>query len=124
MKIFEFIDTYCGDLMAQVKREKELLDLSCYPYDEVLTDIDGNRKPAIYIDGKLIPIEEVLGMCREDFIETYKLPSAAESYDNYIDNLNLVEGEEAVSYLRIKLQQEMERVIRENQNGVMLEADF
>ena len=42
MKIFQFIEKYCQDLITEARQKKQLVDLSEFPHDGVETDIEGN----------------------------------------------------------------------------------
>lgn len=100
MRIFEFIDKYCSDLVEAHKRKAKLVDLAEFPHDYTVTDVEGNVIPVINIDGVDVPIHDVFTLDRQDFIAIYKLPTAAEAYDNYVGNLEILEGEEALSRIR------------------------
>lgn len=110
MNIFAFIDQYCQDIIEKVKADKRLVDLSGFPCDEVIVDGKGKSIPVVYVDGVPIPIKDFFSMTKADFLNDYKLPSANEAYDNYLDNFTILEGEAVLSQLRISLQAEMERL--------------
>ena len=110
MKIFEFIDKYCSDIVREWHNRKKLIDLQDYPYDEIVEDSKGVSVPVVYIDGVPVPIMEFFTTAREDFVKLYKMPSAEEAYDNYIRNFEILEGEEALSKVRMAMQAESERL--------------
>lgn len=110
MRMFAFIEEYCKDIIDKIHEDKKLVDLSGFPYDELITNSKGQQIPVVYVDGVAIPIRDFFTMTRTDFINDYKLPSAAESYDNYLENFTILEGEAALSQLRLSLQDEMNRL--------------
>ena len=110
MRIFQFIDEYCADIIKQVAEKKSLIDMSEFPHDEIITDAEGRKFPAILVDGVPIPINDLFTMERADFIKEWNLPSAAEAFDNYLSNIEILEGAEAVAQVRVALQTEMSRI--------------
>lgn len=110
MRIYTFIDQYCKDIVERVHKEKQLVDLEVFPYDEIITSGNGKKVPVVYVDGVAIPIRDFFIMTRSDFINDYKLPSAGEAYDNYLDNFTILEGEDVLSQIRISLQEEVNRL--------------
>ena len=110
MRIFEFIGKYCQDIVDKVRADKQLVDLTGFPYDELITNKKGQAIPVVYVDGVAVPIKDFFTMTKSDFVEDYKLPSAAESYDNYLENFTILEGEAALSRVRLSLQDEVDRL--------------
>lgn len=110
MRIFEFIDKYCSEIVKAAREKKELLDLTAFPFDDFMTDNDGVTYPAILVDTILIPIEDIFTLNRDDFVRIHTVPHAGEAYDNYVANLCILEGEDAVSHIRLVLQAESRRV--------------
>lgn len=110
MRIYAFIEQYCGDIIAEAQERKQVIDLSEFPYDELITDNEGKVYPAINIDGVMVPLNDLFVLERVDFISEWKLPSAAESYDNYMANMEVLEGEEAVAKIRLALKAEADRL--------------
>lgn len=110
MKIFEFIDKYCSDLVEQSKTEKSLIDFSEFAHDAVITDIEGVQIPVVCVDGLDIPVSDFLSLDKEDFINVWKTPACAEAYDNYISALEILEGEDALSRIRKAIMAEKERL--------------
>ncbi len=110
MKIYTFIEQFCSDIIKEVQERKQVIDLTEFPYDEIVTDNEGKKYPAINIDGIMVPLNDLFVMERVDFIREWKLPSAAESYDNYMSNMDVLEGEEAVAKIRLALKAEADRL--------------
>ena len=110
MRIYEFMSKYCQDIIDEAHMRRNLIDLSDYPYDELIPDSSGKLVPVIYIDGVAVPLGEIFTTSREDFVDTYKLDHAGEAYDNYIRNFEILEGEEALSRIRLAMQQEADRL--------------
>lgn len=108
MFIGEFAQVFCQDLIAKHKELKSLIDLEEYPYDDIVEDTFGERVPCINIDSIMVPIRDLLTMDKVDFVKFYTMPHAAECYDNYIGNLQLIEGEEALFHIRKVLEAEFE----------------
>lgn len=110
MFIYTFIEQYCQDIMTDVRARKQTIDLTEFPYDEMITDSEGKKYPAINIDGVFVPINDIFTMERDDFVKEWKLPSALESYNNYMANMDVLEGEEAVAKIRLALRREVDRI--------------
>ena len=113
MKIFQFIEKYCQDLITEARQKKQLVDLSEFPHDGVETDIEGNRIPVVYVDGESVPVSDFFTIDKNDFVNTWKLKSAAEMYSNYISALEILEGEEAVNRIRNAILCEKERLAQD-----------
>lgn len=113
MTIFAFIDQYCQDLVEEHKRKAKLIDLAEFPHDYTITDVDGKVIPVINVDSVDVPISDIFTLDRSDFLAFYKLPSAAEAYDNYVSNLEILEGEEALSRIRNSIILERERLSKD-----------
>lgn len=100
MRIYEFIDKYCKDLVDESKERKSLIDLAEFPHDDTIIDVEGNTIPVVIIDGESVPVADFLTMFKDDFLHVWKLPGAEVAYDNYIGALEVLEGEEALSRIR------------------------
>ena len=100
INIFQFITDYCQDLVDNFKKEKELIDLSEFAHDAIITDVEGNRIPVVLVDNQEIPVSDFLTLDRKDFLHQWKTDGCPEAYDNYISALEIMEGEEALSRIR------------------------
>lgn len=110
MKIYDFIAQYCQDIVKDAAEKRKLVDLSEFPYDEIKM-VKGVAVPIVYIDGVEVPIRDFLMLQRRDFIFQYQsLPSAGECYDNYLENFTILEGEQALSNVRLSLMEENNRI--------------
>lgn len=110
MRIYAFIEQFCSDIIAEAQERKQVIDLTEFPYDELIADSEGKLYPAINIDGIMVPLNDLFVLERLDFISEWKLPHAAESYDNYMSNMEVLEGEEAVAKIRLALKAEADRL--------------
>lgn len=110
MRIFQFIDEYCKDLVEEHNQQKKFIDLSEYIHDDVISDADGNLVPVIYIDGNPVPIKDILSMHKDDFIHAYNYPSSALMYDSYLQNFEIFEGKEVLSMVRDKIKSTIEKL--------------
>ena len=100
MKIFQFMEEYCQDLLQADKERKELLDMTVFPHDGVEQSPDGKDVPVVYVGDLSVPVSEFFTMSRDDFLYTYKDPKAAECYDNYVSALEIIEGEAVINMVR------------------------
>lgn len=100
MKIFQFMEEYCQDLLQADKERKELLDMTVFPHDGVEQSPDGKDVPVVYVGDLSVPVSEFFTMSRDDFLYTYKDPKAAECYDNYVSALEIIEGEDVINMVR------------------------
>lgn len=100
MKIYEFMAQYCQDIVNDVKTKKTMIDLSEFPYDEIIKDDNGNEVCVIYIDSMPVPIMDVISMSKDDFLNAYKYPHSAECFENYVSNLEILEGTDAINKVR------------------------
>ena len=110
MRIFQFIEEYCKDLVEKSKQKKSLLDLSEFPHDGFIDDVEGNKIPVVYIDGESVPVSDFFTMDKRDFCHTWKLQSASETYDAYMSVLEISEGEEVVNRIRNAILAEKEKL--------------
>ena len=115
MKIFQFISEYCQDLVDEVKLQRQLVDLSEYPHDSIITDAEGNDIPVVVVDSQNIPVSDFLTLDRSDFLAAYNLPSAAEAFDNYMDAFEILEGPEALNRIRNAILAEKDRLAQDVQ---------
>ncbi len=110
MKIFQFIEEYCQDLVKKAKEKASLIDLSEFPHDGFLEDITGARIPVIYVDGESVPVSDLFSMDKRDFVNTWKLPSSAQEYDNYMGLMLVLEGEDVINRIRNLVNAEKKRL--------------
>ena len=120
MKIFEFIEKYCKDLIEENRIKRELIDLEGFAHDLVITDSEGKKIPVVLIDGREVPVSDFLTLDRSDFLAAWKLPNAAEIFDNYISAIEILEGEDAVYRIRKSIEAEREYL----QQGIELVTEL
>lgn len=113
MRIFQFIEEYCKDLVEEHKRKKQLIDLSDFPHDGISVDVEGNEIPVVYIDGENVPVSDFFTMDKSDFLYTWKLPSAEEMFDNYLAAVEILEGEDVINRVRNAIDAERVRLEQE-----------
>lgn len=110
MKIREFATTYCADILAAAEKRSTLFEISQYPYDEIVTEDDGTPVPVVYTQSHVpIPVADILGMVREEFVRVWSQECVAE-YDNYLSNFIILEGEEVLSSIRNAIRAEQDRI--------------
>ena len=100
MRIFEFIDKYCADLVEKAKQKAKLIDFSDFPHDSIDTDATGEEIPVVYVDNLHIPVIDFLSLDKDEFLKAYKTPGAEEAYVNYISALEILEGEDIINRVR------------------------
>lgn len=100
MKIFAFIEKYCSDLVEDAKVKSDILDLSNFPHDAEITDESGAKVQVIYVNKYAIPIMDILSLDKEEFIRAYPGIDNAEAFDNYISNVTMLEGLDAIMRVR------------------------
>lgn len=100
MRMFQFIDTYCQDLVDASRKRSQLVDLSEYPHDGFIEDTSGETVPVVFIDGESVPIHDIITLEKNDFLNAWKLPSAGETFDQYISLLEIMDGADAISRIR------------------------
>ena len=110
MRIFQFIEEYCKDLVQDAKVKRALLDLSEFPHDGFAEDVEGNKVPVVYVDGESVPISDFFSLDKADFCHVWKLPSAEETYDSYMSLVVVLEGEEAINRVRNAILEEKKRL--------------
>ena len=110
MRIFEFIDKYCQDLVEANNASRQLVDLSEFPHDDVITDLEGKKIPIVIAEGHEIPINDFFTSTRDDFMRMWQFPSAGQVYDNYNEALEILEGEDVIDHVRKVMAQERERL--------------
>ena len=110
MRIYEFIDKYCQDLVEKRRKMDTLISLEEFPHDDVVEDEDGVKVPVVIVDGNPIPVSDFLTMDKKDFLNAYKTPGCEEAFDNYVSALVILEGEEALLKIRNAILRETARL--------------
>lgn len=115
MKIYEFIDKYCQDILRDVRETGDLYGLDDLPNEGYKTTANGRKIPIVYIDGFQVPISDILTLDKEDFMKAYgSLPSALEVYNHYIEVVQLTEGEEVIAYIRNQVRANIQKIETES----------
>lgn len=110
MKLGEFCDKYCQDILARHQKAEKLFMADDFPYDEIITDESDTPFKVVYSETRRIPIWDILQMERQEFAKVYPAPSDLETYDNYCNSVILLEGEEALSEIRNTIRRELESI--------------
>lgn len=110
MRIFEFIDKYCADLVEKRNKLAALINLEEFPHDDVIDDDDGNKIPVVIVDGNPIPVADFLTLDKSDFLAVYRTQGCEEAFENYVSALVILEGEEALSKIRNMILRETARL--------------
>ena len=110
MRIFEFIDKYCKDLVDEQKVSTDLFDLKEFSHDAIIQDESGAEIPVVNVDNVQIPVADFISLDKSDFVQAWKTPGAGEAYDNYIEKLNIFEGREVVEKIRLQMQRSLDRL--------------
>lgn len=110
MNIKEFASQYCSDIMAEAKKRSEMFDLSGFSYDEVIKEDDGTEVRVVNTANYQIPIIDILGMDRVEFSKVWPYTECVDAYDTYVNNLIIVEGEDALTAVRNMLSREQEKI--------------
>ena len=114
MNIIEYINTYCQDMIEKHKKE-QVLDWTEFPYQDIVT-INDKPTPVIFINGHPVPVAQFLELSKDSFVSTYKYPDSGEIYDNYINNLNILEGPDVVCHYQMLAR----RAIDKNSENLIL----
>lgn len=100
MKLNEFIELYCKDIIINKKKQADLLDDDDFPYDDIIYDEDENPVKVVYSPAGDIPINDILGLDRSEFAKAYPSHGYLFAYDRYVDSIIILEGEEALLRIR------------------------
>lgn len=110
MRIREFTDKHCMDIVKESKQVASYLDSDDFSYDAVIEDIDGTPIKIIYAGPDEIPISDVLTLDKKDFIKIHPTLEASEAYDNYVESIIMLDGEEALSFIRNEVMKERSKI--------------
>lgn len=111
MRMREFVEKYCGDLQALYSETANLLEEDYdLPFDAEIEDDSGQKVKVVYAGNTAIPVMDIISTDRSDFIRMYPSFECRELYDQYIDGLIIVEGEEAINRIRNMIRREQDRV--------------
>lgn len=110
MKIYEFIDKYCQDLIRKNEVSKALVALDGLPSDGTIEDDEGMTVPVVFVDNESIPVSDFLTMEKVEFLRVWTTAGAEEAFDNYLSALTILEGAEALNKIRNSIFRETERL--------------
>lgn len=110
MRMREFIDKYCMDIVSDVKQRKSLLDSDDITYDAIIEEPDGSLVKIVYGGDEEIPVIDILTLDRQGFMKIHPSIAAVEAYDNYIASIVILEGEEALEHIRNEMLREQEAI--------------
>ncbi len=117
MKLMEFVDKYCSDLVEHYQEKNKALELDDLPYDDIIEDDTGEKIKVVYAGQKAIPVMDIISSTREDFAVLYPDFESRELYDRYIEQLVFWDGEEAVRHIQLMMRREQERVKAFNEDN-------
>lgn len=110
MRIYEFMDKYCQDLITEHHEKKDLIDLAQFPHDGFDTDDEGSKIAVVYSGGHNIPVQDFFTLRRDDFLSVWKHAEAAETFDNYVAGLEILEGIDVINKIRNQILAERKRL--------------
>lgn len=122
MKILEFAQKFCADLLDRFNKQKDLDLFAGYPYDEIIYDDDETPVRVVNTQSGQIPIADIIGMPRDDFAKVYPDEESLTAYDKYMSMFIFLEGEEAVNQVRNAIALEARRLEEYQVPGVGVEV--
>lgn len=94
MNIRQFIETYCKDIVSNITVMDLIMEDCNFPYED-FAEVDGKVTKVIYdASGAALPIRDILCFGEEDFKKIYSSPESQRAYDNYVANVQFIEGDE------------------------------
>lgn len=100
MKIQEFADKYYPEVTKEVKNINSLFTTDGFPYDEVIVDDEGVKIPVLNTSAYQIPLTDVFGLSRDEFIKIYQNEECVEVYDRYLSAYTILEGFDTLTYIQ------------------------
>ena len=123
MRMHEFVEKYCGDIKAIYSNTVDLLEEDYdLPFDAEIEDDSGQKVKVVFAGDTAVPVLDIVSTDRSDFIRMYPDFECRELYDQYIDGLVLLEGEEEVNRIRNMMKREQDRVDAFKQHNSFTEA--
>ena len=94
MNIREFIEKYCKDIVENITVMDLIMEDCNFPFEE-FAEVDGKVTKVIYdANGVALPIRDILCFGEEDFKKIYSSAESQKAYDNYVANVQFIEGDE------------------------------
>lgn len=112
MKIKEFVELFCQDIIAEVKVKKEVTPDITFTYDYTVPLEDGTEAKVINAGGYEIDINDILTLSEQDFSKAYPGAPAMEAYRNYLSNFIILEGEEILQIVRNNILRANQRIVK------------
>lgn len=109
MRIGEFLQKYCADIMETYNKYKDS-EILYKDYDEIIEDDDGFPIKVVWVDSQAIDIEHFFSMDDYDFTHTYDTPNALKAREQYLSKFNITEGFEAFFEELLKIQEEKKKI--------------
>lgn len=100
MKIQEFADKYYPEVTKEVKNINSLFTTDGFQYDEVIVDDEGVKIPVLNTSAYQIPLTDVFGLSRDEFIKIYQNEECVEVYDRYLSAYTILEGFDTLTYIQ------------------------
>ena len=110
MRIREFIDKYCMDIVKEAEQRKSLMDTDDLSYDNIIEEPDGSLIKIVYAGEEEIPVLDIITLDKKDFLKIHPSFAASRTYDQYIESIVILEGEEALEHMRNQMLREQERI--------------
>lgn len=121
MLIAEFEEAYCSDILSKKKKTSStLIDWTTLPYQEIITNDEGEKIPVVWIDGEPVYNRDFLEMERDEFIHVHKTPSAGVMFDRYTSEFEFIEGAEILTYYQNKAREEKARLLEDAEAAAAL----
>lgn len=104
MTLKQFYATHCKDIAERVARMHKKL----YPHPFDVTDVDEEGHTIFCIrasNDALIDVDELIFAGDDAFKEKYPFPEAQEAREKYLAKLKIFDGEDALHFLMIELEE-------------------
>lgn len=110
MNIQTYAKIHCRDILQKAEARKSFTDLANFPYDEIVESDDGVPVRVVNTQSGNIPIEDILGMPRDEFAKQYPSEEQLDAYDRYISMFTIIEGADVLNQVRNAIAREQERL--------------
>jgi len=110
MKLKEFIEKYCADIMAEAAKQKALVPEIEFTYDTIIKDEEGYPVKVIEVEGFYVDITDILSLSENDFVQKYPQEAAIEAYRRYLENFIIIEGEEVLEMVRRRVASSQDKI--------------
>lgn len=105
MKIPEFIQIYCKDIIDDVSANGDFIASDDYSYDEYVEDEFGKLEKAIFVGENPILVKDILFLCEKDFIHKYSKQDELNARNNYLKSFIILYGEDVLKKTRLRVEE-------------------